>query len=124
LPAQVQAIIGKPHAESERAVKNLEAEGFKFANMVDIFDAGPVLSCPRDEIRSVRASRRETISAVVEREIESSKFLLGTTAENFRACCTRVEYHPGEGLTIPATAAKALQVNVGDAIRFVELDAS
>jgi arginine/ornithine N-succinyltransferase beta subunit len=71
----------------------------------------------------VRASRRETIGSIVNRQIESPKYLIGTTAEHFRACSSHLEHRPGEGLIITAAAARALEVNVGDAIRFVELDA-
>ena len=124
LPQSAQAVIGKPHRESERAVKNLEAEGFKFANMVDIFDAGPVLSCPRDEIRSVKQSRRVRIRGTGDSPVSSTqpKFLLGTTADHFRACHAAIQLDP-DGIVIPQTAADALQVQPGDQIRIVELDA-
>ena len=73
---KAMAVLGKAYKESgqfrfrkmsgeiqvKRAVKNLEAEGFRFHRMVDIFDAGPVLSCPRDEIRTVSQSRRATVA--------------------------------------------------------------
>jgi len=124
LPASAQAVIGKPHRESERAVKNLEAEGFVFSNMVDIFDAGPVLSCPRDQSRGVRNSRRAVIQKIVDHDITSSRFLLGTTTDRFRACTAPLEHRAGKGLTITAACAKALDVQAGDAIRFVELDAA
>jgi arginine/ornithine N-succinyltransferase beta subunit len=48
--------------------------------------------------------------------------LIGTTAEHFRACNSHLEIHPDEGLIITAAAARGLEVNVGDAIRFVELN--
>src|SRR5207244_699397 len=56
LPKTAQEVIGKPHPESQRAVTNLEAQGFKFNNQVDIFDAGPVMICPRDEVKTVKRS--------------------------------------------------------------------
>jgi len=34
------------------AVKNLQSEGFRFSDMVDIFDAGPIIVCERDSIRT------------------------------------------------------------------------
>ena len=92
--------------------------------MVDIFDAGPVLSCPRDEIRSVRNSRRDVIHKIVDREIASPRFLIGTTTDHFRAAAAPLEHRPGDGVTITASVAKALGLQTGDAIRFVELDAA
>ena len=118
LPPDAQAVIGKPHKDSERAVKNLEAEGFRFANMVDIFDAGPVESCPRDEIRTVRESRRAVISAISGEAINGPEYMIGTTTPAFRACkgCAEVSR---AGVRVTAAAAAALELKVGDAVRIV-----
>jgi arginine N-succinyltransferase len=122
LPTDAQAVIGKPHRDSERAVKNLEIEGFRFSNMVDIFDAGPVVSCPRDEIRSVRESRRVTIASITEEPLGSGPtHMVGTTTERFRACQGPVDVSGREGIRITAECAAGLGVNVGDAVRIVEL---
>jgi arginine N-succinyltransferase len=125
LPASAQTVIGKPHRESERAVKNLETEGFKFANMVDIFDAGPVLSCPRDEIRSVKQSRRVNIRGTDFQPVSptQSKFLLSTTADHFCACHSPIQLDRN-GVVIPQGAADALHAQAGEEIRIVELDAA
>jgi len=119
LPADAQAVIGRPHKDSERAVKNLEAEGFRFANMVDIFDAGPVLSCPRDEIRTVRDSRRTVVSAISNEPVEGPEYMIGTTSETFRACkeCAALTR---DGVRISAELAAALQLQMGDPVRVVE----
>lgn len=119
LPKTAQDVIGKPHADSERAMKNLEDEGFKFSRMVDIFDAGPVVSCPRDEIRSVRESKRANIIELTER-IDSPTHLLSTTADNFRACKGPLQQREG-GVVITRGCADALGVRIGDALRFVEM---
>jgi arginine N-succinyltransferase len=125
LPAEAQAVIGKPHHESAKAVTNLEREGFKFNGMVDIFDAGPVVSCPRDEIRTVRDSRRAVIGGIREGGDETIAagplFMIGTTSEDFRAVKCPIDRRNVEGIRIPADAAAALGVNVGDAVRIVEL---
>jgi len=125
LPKSAQEVIGRPHADSERAVTNLEAEGFKFNNQVDIFDAGPVMSCARDEIRTVKRSRSGVVVAMSEGEFEGATFIMGTTSENFRACKGAIdEKDPGGGVRISQACASALQVNVGDRIRYVELEAT
>jgi arginine N-succinyltransferase len=121
LPADAQAVIGKPHRDSERAVRNLEAVGFTFSGMVDIFDAGPVLAAQRDQIRTVRMSRRATVSAIVYDEIGGPVFMVGTTTEQFRAVKTPVEQRGGGKVRLPADAARALQIHVGDPVRIVEL---
>ncbi len=121
LPAEAQAVIGKPHHESERAVKNLEAEGFSFANSVDIFDAGPVMIAQRDEIRTVKQSRRATVAAIVDHEIPGATYMIGTTTTNFRACKGGVEEKDRERVRITAETAAALEIHVGEPVRIVEL---
>jgi arginine N-succinyltransferase len=125
LPKSAQDVIGKPHPESAPAVKNLTAEGFKFANMVDIFDAGPVLSCPRDEIRSVKESRRVSVASIVPGPIESSTYIICNTHgdERFRACKATLTLDEPQGATITGSLARALNVTAGDRIRFVVMQA-
>ncbi|MDF1764690.1 MAG: arginine N-succinyltransferase, partial [Oleibacter sp.] len=43
LPADAQAVIGKPADVGLRAKQLLEAEGFHYDRVVDIFDAGPLM---------------------------------------------------------------------------------
>ena len=123
LPPAAQAVIGKPHREAPRAVQNLQREGFAFSNMVDIFDAGPVLSCARDDVRTVRASRRGTVAAVVNEEFPAAPHLIGTTGDDFRATAGPLEVRRDEGLVITARSAAALEIGVGDTVRFAELNA-
>jgi arginine N-succinyltransferase len=121
LPKSAQEVIGIPNEQSKRAVKNLQDEGFVFSNMVDIFDAGPILTCPRDEIRTVKQSRRATIAQLTEAPPQSDAYLIGTTTENFRACQGPLQL-AGEGKAqISYATAWALGVKEGDAIRFVEM---
>jgi len=58
LAEAARAVIGKCHADGEGARKLLEWEGFAFANVIDIFDGGPLMSVQRDHIRTLRESRR------------------------------------------------------------------
>jgi arginine N-succinyltransferase len=121
LPPEAQAVIGKPHKESAKAVTNLEREGFTFSGMVDIFDAGPVVSCARDDIRTVRASRRAVIGGTGEQPAGCPMFMIGTTGEDFRAVKCPVDLRGAEVIRIPPECAAALKVKVGDPVRIVEL---
>ena len=121
LPKEAQEVIGKPHRESVRAVTNLEHEGFTMSGMVDIFDAGPVMSCARDEIRTIKTSRRAKVAAVTDQKLESALFMIGTTRPDFRACCGPLDPSHPEGVRLSGECAAALRVHVGDMVRFVEL---
>jgi arginine N-succinyltransferase len=64
LPPAAQAVIGRVHPETEPALAILVREGFAFTGMVDIFEAGPIVSCRRDELRLVRESVRSIVAAI------------------------------------------------------------
>lgn len=63
MPAEARAVIGKCHPEGEGARKLLTEEGFRYDGVIDIFDGGPVMTAPRDDIRTRRQARRRPIRA-------------------------------------------------------------
>jgi arginine N-succinyltransferase len=65
LPFSAQAVIGKVQPETEPAMALLRGEGFELTDMVDIFDAGPVVRCKVREIRSVRDSIKAVVGEVL-----------------------------------------------------------
>ena len=56
LPEAAQKVVGLTHRDTAPARKMLEAEGLRYENHVDIFDAGPVLECHIADLRTVRES--------------------------------------------------------------------
>jgi len=122
LPAAAQAVIGQVHEQTRPALRILEQEGFAFTGMVDIFEAGPIVSCPRDSLRLVRTSRQVTVTAVTRRMTDAADHLVASaTAETpFRCCGTTLEETP-EGIRLPQDAAAALGVRVGDTVRIGKL---
>jgi arginine N-succinyltransferase len=120
LPAEAQRVIGQVHESSKPALKNLEAEGFRFNGMVDIFDAGPCVGCARDQIRTVRQSRTGFVDQIVEK-IESPTYMIGRRSGEFRACIGSVQIGSGEQVTISRRCAEALQVKASEPIRYAAL---
>lgn len=118
LPRTAQDVIGVPHEQSRRAISNLEAEGFRFANMVDIFDAGPILSCPRDEIRTIRTSRRGVVLQSVVATIDTPTYIVCTTGPKFRAVVTPLHIEADVKITMPQDALAALGISTGDTVRY------
>jgi arginine N-succinyltransferase len=122
LPKAAQAAIGKVHPETAPALRMLEGEGFAATDMADIFEGGPVVSCAVDKIRSVKESRVAMVRQITGRRIEAEPWLLSNgRAKKFRACAAPIQLIPGRGLRIGRAAALALQVEEGDAVRFVSL---
>jgi arginine N-succinyltransferase len=121
LPPEAQAAIGQVHEQTRPALEILVSEGFRLNGMVDIFEAGPVLSCPLKQIRTVRASRTAAISGIIDRPIDSPTYLIGNTRVSFRACQGRLERLKDQSVCVNTMTAMALQVKVGDRIRYATL---
>lgn len=119
LPAEAREVVGKVHPETAAALRLLEEEGFRFLRMVDIFDGGPVVGCPRAEIRTVRGSRSAAV-ARVDARVDSALFLLARGGAEFRACLGHVR-EEGGGVVIESSAAEALRVERGGRVRWAPL---
>jgi arginine N-succinyltransferase len=119
LPKSAQDVIGVPHEHSKPAVRNLEKEGFTFANEVDIFDAGPVFSCPREKIRTILESKVAKIREIVER-VEGQRAMIAASGKEFRAVQGEIEIVEN-AVRIPRACADAIGATVGESIRFAEM---
>lgn len=58
LAQEARDVIGRCHPDGEPAFALLKQEGFRYERVIDIFDGGPLVSSPRDQIRTVREARR------------------------------------------------------------------
>jgi arginine N-succinyltransferase len=121
LPPAAQAVIGRVHPETEPALAILRQEGFAATGRVDIFEAGPIVGCPRDELRLVRESVTARVTSVTEEPGGPGDHLVGTRGAPFRACRTTVTHLADGGVGLPCEAAAALGVQVGDTVRFGRL---
>jgi arginine N-succinyltransferase len=124
LPEAAQRVIGEVHEQTKPARRLVEAEGFRFASMVDIFDAGPVLTCRLSEIRTVRESRVAKVSSIVDRELGSQACLIASASPEFRACQGAVEMTGSGGAVVSGSVAAALKIRERDVIRFAPLRAA
>lgn len=57
LAPEAQAVIGHTHPEGAPARKLLEWEGFRFAELIDIFDGGPLMMGAREGLKTVREAQ-------------------------------------------------------------------
>ncbi len=121
LPQDICDGIGTVHPETLPALKLLQAEGFQETDLVDIFDAGPMVSCPTHEIDGVRRTREVTISEITDREpTEEPIAILCSRAGGFTSAIADVE--PGsDSVAIDRQTAAALQVDVGCTCRAMAL---
>jgi arginine N-succinyltransferase len=117
LEKRAQEVIGRVHDSTEPALKMLRDEGFKYTGMVDIFEAGPLISCRLNDIRIVRESRNTTVEGIVTEEIESERFVIAGMSEEFRATMGPAEFLPGRGARLTEAVADALRIGPGDRVR-------
>jgi len=123
LPEDAQEVIGQVHEYTQPALSLLQDEGFEFAGMVDIFEAGPLIGCATNELRIIRES---VLYAVVTEDTlssESSIYLLSTTPDqriDFRATFAPANVRE-ETIVISEKTAGTLSIGPGDSLRAVPL---
>ncbi len=125
LPEAAQAIIGEVHPNTRPACQLLKAEGFRFEDYVDIFDAGPTLAARPEEVRAIARSRtREVVISDQAPPDNAPSYLVSNTrCEGFR--CTLVPLQPErKQVALTPEVAECLEVSAGDRVRLVNLPAA
>jgi arginine N-succinyltransferase len=118
LPDAAQRAVGVTHKDTTPARKMLEAEGLRYENHVDIFDAGPVLECHTADLRTVRESvlARVRIGDRTETDSNAKSLVSNTLLEDFRCGATTGAVENGAFL-LTAEEAAALRVKEADDVR-------
>ena len=116
LPEPARAVIGKVHPQGVPAMALLESEGFRPNGLVDIFDAGPTVTCSRDHIRTVRDARQLTVAIADEIEAELPSLVSTNAVSGFRAVRAKVGLD-GQTANLTSDVADALRIKSGDTVR-------
>ena len=122
LPQDAQDAVGLTHRDTLPARKMLEAEGLRYQNHVDIFDAGPVLECHVNDLRTVRESVVVPVSigSPDARDDTPKSLVSNTSLGDFRVGVAPGVVANGEFVMSAADAA-ALDVKAGDPVRVLPL---
>jgi arginine N-succinyltransferase len=112
LPQQVRDGIGKVHDETRPAIAMLNSEGFTETDMVDIFDAGPVISCDTNKIKAVSRCQEMLIADIADDRGPMTKLIVASRAGGFTSVLADVSLEDG-GITLGTAEAKALDVQPG-----------
>lgn len=133
LPDQARAVIGRVHDNTAPALKMLQAEGFNFNGMVDIFDGGPVVEAFIHNIRTVRDSADRTVmirsdrapastAQPLEADGKSSEVMVcNGSFQNFRVTTVPAECIGIDTISLSQQVARALEVEAGDRVRLAPL---
>lgn len=116
LPEPARAVIGKVHPQGVPAMALLESEGFRPNGLVDIFDAGPTVSCGRDNIRTVRDARVLTARIENEVEVDLPSLVSTDSVAAFRAVRAKVLVD-GDTVHMTPDVADALKIKAGATVR-------
>ncbi|PQO25760.1 arginine N-succinyltransferase [Blastopirellula marina] len=124
LSPEAQASVAQVHSNTVPARRLLESEGFAYDNLVDIFEAGPVLHCAQRMIRTVQQSRVLPIMSI-ESTLKEDHFLAIVSAKDpfFRISGGKI-IEKQQGLVIESQLAEELQVTIGQSVRFAPLKAA
>jgi arginine N-succinyltransferase len=112
LPEAAREAIGKCHVDGEGARKLLEWEGFSFSNVVDIFDGGPLMSVQRDNIRTLRESRRMKIEPASQLSGGKRALIAASNIQDYRCVSAHAALADGVVQTDAAVLA-ALKLDAG-----------
>lgn len=116
LPTEAQAVMGQVHDHTAPALRLLQREGFRHQGYIDIFDGGPTVEAPVDQVRSIRKSQ------VLEARVSSAAargtpFLVGNDrGDAFR--CVLADVAPAhDHVVLDQATAAALHIAAGDPVR-------
>ncbi len=111
-----RAAIGLPHPSGRAAMRMLEHEGFRYEQYCDIFDGGPTMTAPVDQVRSIREAVVAPVTAIADGG-EDMLVATGTLA-TFRCVFGHAAAGDG-GITLSRATAAALAVTPGETVAIV-----
>jgi arginine N-succinyltransferase len=109
-----RAVMGRPHPSGEAAMRMLEAEGFSFDGYIDIFDGGPTMSAPTDQIRAIRTARDEILAEIGDAEGGQPMLVASGRLTDFTACHARMRSLPDGSSILDPESAALLGLEPGD----------
>lgn len=126
LPDTARAVISRVHENTRPALKMLQAEGFNFNGMVDIFDGGPVVEAFVNNIRTVRDSVNRhamVVSKPINLDVptEQRAMISNRSFRDFRVTTIPMACIGPDTVRLSREVADALLVESGDPVRLAPL---
>ncbi|HAU21693.1 MAG TPA: arginine N-succinyltransferase [Erythrobacter sp.] len=115
LDNHARSVIGVPHPSGRAAMRMLENEGLRYNGYVDIFDGGPTMIAPTDEVKSVKESEERKISSADLDQGERTILATGRLS-TFRSCYGARELNKDGSISIDSLSADVLDVKAGETV--------
>jgi arginine N-succinyltransferase len=116
IDAAAAASIGRCHRNGEPAFAMLQREGFALSGLIDLFDGGPTVTCPRDRIATIAEARKLKVRVCLGATDGSDGLISNMDLQNFRAVRALVVIDDDEALLGPDTA-DVLRVKNADLVQ-------
>lgn len=116
LPESAREVMGQTHPAGVGAKKFLEAEGFRYTGMIDIFDGGPSMSAPLTDIRTVKDSRVDMPKSS-DKKLTLRALISNDRIDGFRSIFSKIDFE-GEQILMSQEDLAALEVEAGEKVRF------
>lgn len=122
LPESAREVIGVPAKAGEGAKALLEAEGFRYERLVDLFDAGPIMRADIKQLKTVTQMKKAAITIKADESKGNHKTILSNGKWNgFRV--TRIMSQDHSPLC-DEHVARHLSIRSGDQVAYVFQEAS
>ncbi len=123
LPAEAQAVIGKPHDSSAPALHMLKKEGFQFTGYVDLFDGGPSVQSETSQIHSVKSSKAGHFVIVNQLPDNCEHYLISNgDLENYLVALAPALPQDDGTLLIDAEVQARLNLKEGRMVRYIRMN--
>ncbi len=116
LPESARAVLAVPHPSGRAAMKMLGREGFTADGYVDIFDGGPTMAVPTDQIRTIRESRELTFDHAIDGSAGQPALLAAGRLKDFAAVYGRLQAGKTGKACVDDSSVQRLGLAPGDTI--------
>ncbi len=115
LPQKAIDVIGKPHASSKPAMDLLIDQGFRYHKLIDIFDGGPSIEAPIDDIKTIRLAQIRKVEIGTPPK-DGAKAIISTTDMTNFVCMQTMMEPQGDTLILTQQQADIMNLAQGDDI--------
>jgi len=120
LPKEAQDAISAIHSDTLPVKRLLEKQGFKISHYLDLFDGGPHMYAPTDDIHAVRESKEARILAFRPAISQGSYAIISNAQLDYRATFAPLLIEDNH-IICQSDVASVLQVSTGSLVRYYTL---